>query len=261
MPRSLTSRSVFSLSSLLLLVAFCGNAVLANPPLKGGVSEQGEKEKTGLDRSDIHSDPNADPFDEGKMEEISPSPDSMRMEDPRKPLNGNVRDQGRGQMQPMIPKGNPFEGEEEAMPQPPPQQPPMSSRVQQNDPDNSPDMQLAWDIWHHRVAEAIYSRFNFLAKLAFRHSPPLLCQVSYVVTRDGHIQNIQVQQKSSNVLFNVIVFQTVKSLDGDMNLLQYPQGSRRTMVPKVGTFTQNYGGDGFKYTVGDRETLQGQGRR
>jgi hypothetical protein len=158
-------------------------------------------------------------------------------------------------MQNMAPKGNPFGGEDEPMPNFPQEQA-KPAQVQQNDPDASPDMQLMWDIWHHKVAEAIYQRFNFLAKLGFKHSPPLLCQVSYTVTRDGHINNIQIQQKSPNMLFNLIVFQCVKSLDGDANLLTFPQGSRRSFVPKVGTFTQNYGGDGFKYTTGDKETIQ-----
>ncbi len=237
----------------------------ADPPakvLKGSVQEKGERERSGLSRSDM-TDPNADPFSgpDDQSAEISAPDSNYKMDAPRQPnpppqLRASASEQGRGNFRQMQPSVSPLMGEEEPMP---PQQPPMRSQVQQNqDPDSSPEMQLAWDVWHHRVAEAIYTRFNFLAKLGFKHSPPLLCQVAYVVTRDGHIQNIQVQQKSPNVLFNLIVYQTVKSLDGDMALLQYPQGSRRTMVPKVGTFTQNYGGDGFKYTVGDRETLQGR---
>ncbi len=130
-----------------------------------------------------------------------------------------------------------------------------------NDPDSSPDMQLAWDMWHKRVAQCIFERFNFFAKAAFRRSPPLMAKLSYVVTRDGHITNINMPQKGSNVLFNVLVFQSVKSLDGDMSMLTFPEGSRRMYVPKTGTFTQNYGAEGFRYTVGDRETVQGGGRR
>ncbi|MBX9688842.1 MAG: hypothetical protein K2X27_19190 [Candidatus Obscuribacterales bacterium] len=242
------------LCSFALPAAFCD-------VLKGNVSKEGEKENTGLSRSDIGNQAD-DPFssDEEKSEISAPS-DMYKMDTPRKPnppLRGNVGDQGQRAMQPQQPRFNPFDGEGEPMPNLPPPAAPMQQQTRGQDPDSSPEMQLAWDMWHKRVAEAIYTRFNFLAKLGFRHSPPLLCQVAYVVTRDGHIQNIQVQQKSTNVLFNVIVFQTVKSLDGDINLLQYPPGSRRQFVPKVGTFTQNYGGDGFKYTVGDKETLQGR---
>jgi hypothetical protein len=146
-------------------------------------------------------------------------------------------------------------------PQQPPQmvqQPPMQA-PNPNDPDSSPEMSLLWDAWHRRVAENIFQRFNFFAKAAFRRSPPLMSSVSYVVTRDGRIMNLQVQQKSPNVLFNVLVFQAVKSLDGDLSILQFPQGSRRQFVPKSGVFTQNYGGqEGFRHTTGDEERIRQQ---
>jgi hypothetical protein len=136
------------------------------------------------------------------------------------------------------------------------QQPP-PPKINPNDPDSgNPELQLAWDMWHKRVAEAIYVRYNFFARAAFQRSQPLLCQVSYVVTRDGHIQALDMKQKSNNVLYNVLVFQAIKSLDGDVNLLQFPPGSRRQFVPKYGTFAQNYGANGFKYTTGDQETLR-----
>lgn len=240
-----------------------------NQVLHGRVEDQGAKEApTGLRRTDLPTN-GPDPFSDDKPDDqqqmLEPSSEAFKMEPVRKPQKGfglsaseHVNNNPTKAMAPMNPMMQPYDGEAEPMmPAPIPQQP-MPGNVQQNDPDSSPDMQLAWDMWHKRVAEAIYTRFNFLAKLGFKHSPPLLCKVSYVVSRDGHIQNIQVTQKSTNVLFNVIVFQTVKSLDGDMNLLQFPPGSRRMFVPKVGTFTQNYGGDGFRYTVGDRETIQGQ---
>jgi hypothetical protein len=89
-----------------------------------------------------------------------------------------------------------------------------------------------------------------------------MAKLTYTVTRDGHIMNINMPQKSTNILFNVLVFQSVKSLDGDMSILAFPEGSRRMMVPKSGVFTQNYGNQaGFRYTVGDQETVRGQGRR
>lgn len=273
MPRPLSKRTALCLASLQVMLAFSVSATVADADqksktLKGGVHTDEEKARNpGLSRTDI-GNPSADPFsgDDDKPEEISPDRNMMKMDPVRQPdhppppLRGNVNDQGQGKMQEMMPKGNPFGGEDEPMPTFPQQQPvaPMQSQAQQNDPDCTPDMLLAWDIWHHRVAEAIYQRFNFLAKLGFKHSPALLCQVSYVVTRDGQINNVQVQQNSPNILFNMIVVQTIKSLNGDVNLLTFPQGSRRMFVPKLGTFTQNYGGDGFKYTVGDRETIQQQ---
>ena len=254
-----------------LVLNYCGAPAFSQSPtvLKGRVEDQGAKNNpSGLSRTDLS--PNSpDPFadDKDDQEILEPGAGAYAMEAPRVPdkkksFGASISQHVPAAMAPMNPMVSPYDGEAEPMlpPQSVPRQQPLASQVTQNDPDNSPDMQLAWDIWHKRVAESIYTRFNFLAKLGFKHSPPLLCKVSYVVTRDGHINNIQVTQKSSNILFNVIVFQTVKSLDGDLNLLQFPNGSRRMFVPKVGTFTQNYGGDGFRYTVGDRETLQGQGR-
>jgi hypothetical protein len=273
MPRPLTIQAAFCLACLQVIYAgsfLSAGADVNQPPkskvLRGGVRTDEERARNpGLSRTDI-TNPSADPFsgEDEKPEEIEAPRNLMKMEPVRQPdrppLSGNVNDQGQGNMKPMVPKGNPFDGDNEPMPSFPPPQPPNKSQVQQNDPDSSPDMQLAWDAWHRRVAEAIYQRFNFLAKLGFKHSPPLLCQVSYTVTRDGQINNVQVQQNSNNMLFNIIVVQTVKSLNGDVSLLTFPQGSRRMFVPKVGTFTQNYGGDGFKYTVGDRETIQQQRR-
>ncbi len=125
------------------------------------------------------------------------------------------------------------------------------------DPDNTPDMQLAWDQWHKQVAEAIYQKFNSLAQLAFQYSHPLACYVTYTVTRDGRIINVQLQQKSANVAFNAMVMMVVNSMSGQSDVLTFPTGSRRTTVNKAGMFTQNYGVQGFKYTTGDKEMIPG----
>jgi hypothetical protein len=264
---ALNHRSALSLFALAAIFTTCapGFSAPLNKPLTGRVTEEGKKEKgPGLSRQDL--DPSNDPFSDGQDDQVLEAPkEAFQMQappkPPKRPFGLNAEQQGNAPLQTMVPKpsnGNPFEGEGENLPPMPiPQQPP-PSRVMQNDPDSSAEMQLAWDMWHKRVAEAIYTRFNFLAKVAFRRSSPLLCKISYVVTRDGQIQNIQIQEKATNVLFNVIVFQTVKSLNGDIALLQFPQGSRRMYVPKNGTFTQNYGNDGFKYTTGDMERYRQQ---
>jgi hypothetical protein len=273
MSKLFTKRAAICLASLQVLLSFAVLSATADnsPPKKstvlhGGVQTDAERLRNlGLNRQDISNPSTADPFaTDEKPEEITAPSALMKMEPVRQPvapLQGNVDDQGGGKLQGMQPRGNPFDGADEPPPVFPPRQQPPPQTVNQNDPDSSPDMQLAWDVWHHRVAEAIYQRFNFLAKLGFKHSPPLLCKVSYVVTRDGQVGNVQVQENSPNMLFNIIVVQTVKSLNGDVALLSFPQGSRRQFVPKVGTFTQNYGGDGFKYTLGDKETIQQQQRR
>ena len=126
----------------------------------------------------------------------------------------------------------------------------------QADPDNTPALQLAWDQWHKRVATAIYERFNSMAQLAFAFSQPLACYVTYTVTRDGRITNVQLQQKSNNVAFNVMVMTVIGSISGQTDLLAFPPGSQRNFVSKAGMFTQNYGSiQGFKYTTGDKETI------
>jgi hypothetical protein len=118
-------------------------------------------------------------------------------------------------------------------------------------------MQLLWDAWHKRVAESIFTRFNSLAQMAFKHSPPLACQVSYMVARDGRVGNVQVLQKSSNPIFNTMLLGVINSMNGNP-VLEYPPNSRRQFVEKTGTFTWNYGQQGFKYTTGDQERIQQQ---
>ncbi len=128
---------------------------------------------------------------------------------------------------------------------------------QANDPDNTAEMQLAWDQWHKRVAAAIYEKFNSMAQFAFRYSHPLSCYATYTVTNDGRIINVQLPQKSPNVAFNAMIILVINSMSGQTEILAFPPGSRRTTVNKAGMFTQNYGVQGFKYTTGDRETIPG----
>jgi len=213
-----------------------------------------------------HDVNNKDPFsgtdDDGELLEAPKyKADPVTKPKINKPLRGNLDDSGGGNFQQPISAPQDMGGEPDAMPQQV-QQPPQRPAFNPNDPDQSPDMQLAWDQWHKRVAQCIFERFNFFAKAAFKHSPPVMAKLSYQVTRDGHIMNLNMTQKSSNVLFNVLCFQAVKSLEGDMSILQFPDGSRRMWVPKSGVFTQNYGGPaGFRFTTGDSERVQqGAGR-
>jgi hypothetical protein len=242
-------RKILFLSVVLALVATTMQPVLADV-LKGNVQQDQmmQQKQPALNRTkDIEADPfsNKDDTTPG-MDAIDAPSDAMKAIN-QQPLQGNTQTTGNPYNMPLAPQ-------EQAMPQQPVQQP--QAQFNPNDPDSgNPAMQLAWDAWHRRVAEAIYTRYNFFAKAAFHNSQPLLCQVSYVVTRDGHITQMNMAQKSNNVLYNVLVFQAVKSLDGDQMLLQFPPGSRRQFVQKYGTFAQNYGANGFKYTTGDQERL------
>jgi hypothetical protein len=135
---------------------------------------------------------------------------------------------------------------------------PGNPQLQSQDPDNSPEMQLAWDEWHKGVATAIYKRFDFMAQRAFKYSKPLAAYVSYTVTKDGKIGNVRLQQKSTNVAFNAMVLLVVGSMSGQSDLLAFPAGSQRATVDQSGMFTQNYGTvQGFKYVTGDKEIVRG----
>jgi len=233
--------------------------------LKGGVLQEDlyKNSPSGLNRNDIQGDP----FSEGASKSDGPvdqmlelPPGGMDMgglrapAPPKRPMSGNVQDGG----------GN-FNGQKmmpmpEETPPPPPRQPNLQSGTQanRNDPDSgSAEMQLLWDAWHKRVAESIFTRFNSLAQMAFKHSPPLACQVSYMVARDGRVGNVQVLQKSSNPIFNTMLLGVINSMNGNP-VLEYPPNSRRQFVEKTGTFTWNYGQQGFKYTTGDQERIQQQ---
>ncbi len=132
-----------------------------------------------------------------------------------------------------------------------------ASAEARNDPDISPEMQLAWDEWHKRVAAAVYDKFNTIAQSAFKYSQPIACYVNYTVTKDGQIINLDMPQKSPNVAFNAMVLLVIKSISGQTDLLRFPAGSKRAYTNKGAMFTQNYGVEGFKYTTGDRETIPG----
>jgi hypothetical protein len=173
----------------------------------------------------------------------------------RRVLSGNAQDEG-GQ-----PSFSQMQPTPDSMPQNF-QQPPMQSFQQQpnrnmNDPDDTAEMKLAWDTWHHNVAQTIYQRFNTLSSRFFAKGAPLAACIAYTVTRDGHITNVHLTQKSPNIIFNTMIITVVNSINGDQSVLQFPQGSRRMTVEKAGDFKVGYDNiDGFKYIQGDRETLR-----
>lgn len=63
-------------------------------------------------------------------------------------------------------------------------------------------------------------------------------------------------QKSGNMMFNLLIMTVLKSVNGDKELLKFPEGSHRTLVAKEGVFLQNYGRQGFRHTIGDSETIR-----
>jgi hypothetical protein len=105
--------------------------------------------------------------------------------------------------------------------------------------EESAQMELLWDAWHKRVAQAIYERFNTSAQKLFKHSPPLACQISYMVAKDGRVGNVRVLQPSANPIFNTMLLTVIHSMAGNP-VLAFPPDSRRQFVEKIATFTWNH---------------------
>ncbi len=136
--------------------------------------------------------------------------------------------------------------------------PPMNGGVS-SDPDNTESMQLQWDLWHKRVAESIFMRFDQKAKQAFANSPPISCQASYTVTRDGRLVNVRLLRPSNDMGYNMMLLNVLNSMSGNP-LLQFPPGSQRQFVCKTGEFSRNCGMNGYKHTVNDNERISGSMR-
>lgn len=107
------------------------------------------------------------------------------------------------------------------------------------DPDSSTKMLLAWDEWHRAVNNAVFVRFDKLAKKQWPDKPRA-SQVTYTVTCDRTINNVRIVQKSPDVAFNSLVFVVLRSMNGD-KLLDFPKGSHRQSVEKSSTFSVNCG--------------------
>ncbi len=270
------SKSIHLFATLSLLTAFSvtlvGPALAETTTLKGNVNQSDFlKPKNGpsLNRNDIKNagDPfgNDGPTDQGLQSDFEPPAEAFQVQNarpaapPQRNFGLQAEDEG-GDFQ-----GTPMQAQQSPQQMGNPMQGQLQQQQQQgrnmgnpNDPDNAPDMQLAWDMWHKRVAEAVYMRFNSLATMAFKRSKPLACMVSYTVTRDGRIINAKILQGSDSMMFNTMLVGVINSLNGNP-ILQFPPGSRRQMVEKGGTFQHNFGqGQGYKYTTGDRETLRQQ---
>ena len=269
------ARKVAVAASLLALSAaiLAAGLPVSADVLRGGVRESDYLHPTQGPSLNRNNDVGGDPFGSGENNSAppqqlldggkgafevksqrppAPPPDfNLRAEDAAPPADfGGTPMQGMPAAETpqtaMGPTAGPFPGE----------QLPQMGRASA-DPDKTPEMKLAWDAWHHRVAEAVYQRFVTMSHTAFKYSGPLAAYVSYSVTRDGRIMNATLQQKSSNVAFNAMILLVVNSMTGQRDLLSFPPGSKRMTVEKGGMFTENYGPQqGFKFTTGDQETIR-----
>jgi hypothetical protein len=249
-----------------IALATCTTLQAGAKVLNGNVNEndvQTAPAKPAMTRSDITR--SADPF-AGSVQQADPLNQAFEapkfdvpMPPPQKTFGLNAQDQGGEQ-----PTLNPLQAQPDSAPQQP-QMPTQQGRTQTNGDPNDPDsgsaaLKLAWDQWHHNVAQAVYQRYSTYSN-AFSHSPPLAVTVSYTVGRDGTVSNIRLMQKSPNLMYNTLILTVVKSLNGDVGLLTFPQGSRRQSVEKAGEFSVNTGVEGFKYLTGDQETIRNQQQR
>jgi hypothetical protein len=256
-------------STLLVLTAVTLSSLAAPPvradaPLKGGVQQQDWLRPTGpsLSRDDLNK--KGDPFGEPKeagdafdapSDAFSPQMGTAAPPPPPFKLNAGEEGDFGGQAMPGMEGANPTAQQPAMSPNQnmlnvPPKQP-------SNDPDAaSPELQVAWDIWHKNVAMQIYQRFDGIAQKFF-HGRPLACQVAYAVTRDGRVINVRMLQKSPNIMFNSSLLLVINSMRGNP-VLQFPMGSRRQVVEKTATFTRNYGVQGFKHQIGDQERIRQQ---
>ncbi len=251
MKPQVTTLTLFALAAFISLGAWQKAFAYGEGPglLKGGVqTKEFIKPSAGpsLNRRDIEQQ--GDPFGSdapGGPEQFDAPDDAFQ---PRQPfgLQAGQQDQNLQYQQPMQ-QGMPQQQYQGGAQQ---RQYPLNAQQ-----DEAPHMKLAWDEWHKRVAGTIYSRFNGLATTAFKQSMPMSCEVAYTVTKDRQITNIQLLQKSPNIVFNTMVFGVVKSMNGSP-ILAFPQGTARQTVDKSGTFLWNFKVQGFKYTINDQETLK-----
>jgi hypothetical protein len=97
-------------------------------------------------------------------------------------------------------------------------------------------MKKRWDNWHKLVSDVIHERFANSVWQVCPHSPPLSCEISYVVARDGRVGNVRVLQPSTNVIFDNLAINIIRCIR--MNpVLDFPSAAKRKFVQKTLTFT------------------------
>ncbi len=270
--RKITTLTLATAFAGQLMVMPCQAAQTSKAPFKIKI-EQGfirPEDGPSLNRNDIKNA--GDPFDSsgtGTEDSFEPPAGAFQVQTTKTgnppPFQMQADDSGgfNGQGMPGMGDQMPQQQAPRQQMMPPEMQPPTQMNQMRpnnpNDPDGQ-DMQLAWDEWHRRVAEAIYNQISSYAKTMLSKSPPLVCIINYTITRDGRVVNVHMQQNSSSIIYNAMVYAVVSKMAGNP-VLQYPQGSRRMTVDKISTFGHNNGGpQGFRSITGDKERLLQQQR-
>lgn len=86
----------------------------------------------------------------------------------------------------------------------------------------SREMVLAWEKWHHQLSQAIYTRWQRIAR------DPGKATIKVTVTRNMHI-SAQVLGSSGSPEFDSTVLEAIESLDGNPGLT-FPSKSERQVV-------------------------------
>jgi hypothetical protein len=110
-----------------------------------------------------------------------------------------------------------------------------SGAVQESELAENPAMNRAWDHWQKRLTKRMEGFVRRSCESAdFHNSGPLKATLSYIVTSNGGADEIVLQEKSSDIQFNSIVLQSIRSPETST---PFPEGSRRTFVRELTTFT------------------------
>lgn len=86
----------------------------------------------------------------------------------------------------------------------------------------SREMVLAWEKWHHQLSQAIYERWQRIAR------DPGKATIKLTVTRDRHI-SAQVINSHGGPAFEAEIMEAILSLDGNPGLT-FPSKSQRNVV-------------------------------
>jgi len=123
--------------------------------------------------------------------------------------------------------------------------------------EESGELKLLWDKWHHDVAKASNTEYKKLLKQnnSLIGGMRLSADLHITVFRNGHI-NAEITQSSYNNNFNMLCVQSYRSLQFK-KVVNFPEKSQREKVEWVQTQAINEGtGGGFTWTRGDTETVQ-----
>lgn len=100
--------------------------------------------------------------------------------------------------------------------------------------------ETAWIKWNNKVASEVNKAFSSLNERVEAQDKLVVSKASYVVTKDGKIQDISVSEVCPSDKFRSMIVSSLESLNGNASL-KFPPGASWKTVQKTGRFVQNYG--------------------